>query len=102
MGDRLRMMGLLHKFRIQAEVVVIQGENKIADESVAEYEQLGIAVDDPANEPERARRFIRMRDIIHAHSKEASLIVAPLPVPRTQTDPRAYMTWIDFVSAGLQ
>ncbi|XP_060571588.1 solute carrier family 12 member 3-like [Ruditapes philippinarum] len=119
--DRTRMASLLAKFRIEySELTVVTELNKKPQLSTyREFESLvhqwrvkpgefqeefpwKIADTDLIEHKQKTYRHLRIREKLLEHSRDASLVVMTLPVPRKTSCPAGlYMGWLEILTKGL-
>ncbi|KAL4227262.1 hypothetical protein ACF0H5_012708 [Mactra antiquata] len=119
--DQTRMASLLSKFRIEySELTVVTEINKKPQLSTyREFESLvhqwrvkpgefqeefpwKISDADLVEHKAKTYRHLRLRERLLEHSKDASLIVMTLPVPRKTSCPAGlYMGWLEILTKGL-
>ena len=100
--NQIEMSKLLHKLRIDAEVVPVDvsvsgkhHEVDSVDENVMQY--YGSLRDTPPNR--RTRRHLKIAELFRKHSSDATLIVATMPVCMVETPAEEYMSWLDCMTA---
>ncbi|XP_060571592.1 solute carrier family 12 member 3-like [Ruditapes philippinarum] len=119
--DRAKMASLLAKFRIEySELTVVTELNKKPQLSTyREFESLvqqwrvkpgefqeefplRIADTDLIEHKQKTYRHLRIREKLLEHSRDASLVVMTLPVPRKTSCPAGlYMGWLEILTKGL-
>ncbi|XP_053405813.1 solute carrier family 12 member 1-like isoform X2 [Mercenaria mercenaria] len=119
--DQTRMASLLAKFRIEySELTVVTELNKKPQlTTYREFESLvhqwrvkpgefqedypwKIADTDLIEHKQKTYKNLRIREKLLEHSKDASLIVMTLPVPRKTSCPAGlYMGWLEILTKGL-
>eukprot|EP00161_Ancyromonas_sigmoides_P016765 TRINITY_DN4508_c0_g1_i1.p1 TRINITY_DN4508_c0_g1~~TRINITY_DN4508_c0_g1_i1.p1 ORF type:complete len:665 (-),score=247.85 TRINITY_DN4508_c0_g1_i1:240-2234(-) len=92
--EMARVVSLLNKFRIEAEVVLLpEIDDAPSVTAVAEYEgKFGIEAS------ARSRQYIRIGETVRANSLGAKLVFCTLPVPAENTPAAMYLSWIDTMS----
>ncbi|KAK3097932.1 hypothetical protein FSP39_014651 [Pinctada imbricata] len=121
--EQRQMATLLSRFRIECEKMTILtdiGKSPKPD-SVSQFDQLiskwildedkgetkeqypwKLAEEDLLLLKDKTKRNLRLKELLLEHSKDASLIVMTLPMPRKGTCPPAlYMAWIDTLTSDL-
>ncbi|XP_064390223.1 solute carrier family 12 member 3-like isoform X2 [Halichondria panicea] len=102
---KLRMTGLLRKFRIDfSEVIEVPGvNNRPTPESIDKYHQLplGEASSDLKELDKKTLRHIRLGELLRVYSSEAKLIVMTISVPQRSVSARTYLSWLETLSADL-
>ncbi|XP_019632866.1 PREDICTED: solute carrier family 12 member 1-like isoform X1 [Branchiostoma belcheri] len=127
--DRRMMAALLSKFRIDVHDVYVLGDMnyKPRESSKSEFENLidlwrlkehqfesdegrrlreqypeKISDDEYETVRDRVNRHLRLRELLQEHSKDASLIVITLPMPRRGVVSTVmYMAWLEILSKDL-
>ncbi|XP_052280558.1 solute carrier family 12 member 2-like isoform X2 [Dreissena polymorpha] len=121
--EQKQMAQLLSKFRIECQdMTIITDVGKLPQEKTKqEFNELmkGMILDEDNGETpeefpwktsedqmlllkEKTNRMIRLRELLQEHSKDASLIVMTLPVPRKGTCPSSlYMAWLETLTRGM-
>ncbi|CAN0236875.1 unnamed protein product, partial [Discosporangium mesarthrocarpum] len=102
-SEQVRMQRLLRKFRIVAELVVVDRDPTQPYEPTQsahlnfKEKSGGGAI----THRDRSAYFVQLSALLHKHSKEATLLVVTLPVPRYNMEPRQYMTYLGLLSDNL-
>ncbi|XP_076443670.1 solute carrier family 12 member 1-like [Babylonia areolata] len=118
--DQIRMEGLLRKFRIDYSDITVLSDltQKPRKSSYKEFEELiyqwrlcpgetqeeypwKVSDADLASHKNKIYMQIKIREKLLEHSKEATLIVVTLPVPRKFCPAGLYMTWLDTLTRDL-
>mmetsp|Transcript_9502 Transcript_9502/g.12500 ORF Transcript_9502/g.12500 Transcript_9502/m.12500 type:complete len:920 (-) Transcript_9502:219-2978(-) len=106
--EQTRMTRLLRKFRIKAELVVVDKDDREdpLEETIAEYSKLaGKKIDTSeiraSKDGSKSFYFMRLSELLHQHSANANMIVVSLPVPRQDIKPRRYMAYLELLSRNL-
>jgi len=95
--EQVRMSRLLRKFRIQAEVVVVDSDHEEPSRETRErFAEL--TGEDPGQRRDRSNYFLRLGELVREHSSSASFVVVSLPVPRFSVSPRKYMAYLDMLT----
>jgi hypothetical protein len=50
---------------------------------------------------EKTLRNIRLGELLRQYSSQAKLIVVTMPIPRKNTSPLLYMSWLEAISSNL-
>lgn len=110
------MANLLNKLRIDfSSLTMVEGvTDKPKDETIRMHERIlngffeGQGGDYVVTEEERARlqdktyRQLRLREMLQQHSKDASLVVMSLPMPRQDTvSAPLYMSWLEILTKDM-
>jgi len=108
--DKARMAALLSKFRIEfSSVEIVDGlSSPPIDSSVDAYVKFFPSEEfDEGGRPvldAKTLQYIRIGELLRENSKLASnteLIVVTMPVPRHNTPPLQYMSWLETISSDL-
>ncbi|XP_077988491.1 solute carrier family 12 member 2-like [Glandiceps talaboti] len=121
--DQMSMASMLSKFRIDYSAVEVLTDmnKKPQKQSIRRFEELiqPFMLNKSAGETEeeypwkvtpegledlkeKTNRQIRLGELLHHHSKDASLIVMSLPMPRKKTvSSYLYMSWLETLSKDL-
>jgi len=91
--ERTRLNDMLNKFRIVAEVVVLDEAGVASEETQKRFFATADQPDDV-----RAKYFMRLSDLIVEHSGQAAICVVSLPMPRVGLTNNTYMTYLDLLS----
>ncbi|CAM9584114.1 unnamed protein product [Chrysoparadoxa australica] len=99
--EQVRMNRLLRRFRIQAELVVVDmglASFQPSPEEVQKFEKLS---GEPVSTKDKTHYFLRLSRLLAKHSSKANMLVITLPVPRYSIAPRKYMAFLSLMSEGL-
>ncbi|KAJ8303922.1 hypothetical protein KUTeg_017505 [Tegillarca granosa] len=121
--EQRQMATLLSKFRIEcSEMIILPDIGKSPkEESMKDFDKLleGLMLDEEKGETkedhplkiteeekellkDKTKRNVRLKELLNEHSKDASLIVMTLPMPRKGTCPAAlYMAWLDTLTYDM-
>jgi hypothetical protein len=94
-SERARVHDMLNKFRIVAEVIVLEENGEPSQATEQRFRSMADQPDDV-----RAKYFMRLSDLIIEHSDKAAICVASLPIPRVGLSNRTYMSYLDLLSAN--
>ncbi|XP_006815511.1 solute carrier family 12 member 2-like [Saccoglossus kowalevskii] len=117
--DEVNIAALLAKFRLDfSELKIIPDLNKVPSKesqkkfqdliepcrarSGIESHDLKITRHEITDSKEKTFRLIRLNELLHQYSSDASLIVVTLPMPRKgSTSSYMYMSWLETISRDL-
>eukprot|EP01135_Chromosphaera_perkinsii_P003347 Nk52_evm47s240 gene=Nk52_evmTU47s240 len=114
-SERVRMTRLLRRFRIDAELVVVDDVNEQPSEEVknkyreildqqyaGDFESKDISGADIAARPipEKCMRYLKLGQLIETHSSSSQLVVMTLPIPRATVSSYMYLSWLDIMSSS--
>ncbi|XP_014667356.1 PREDICTED: solute carrier family 12 member 2-like [Priapulus caudatus] len=120
--EQRNMAALLSKFRIDySQMTVVDSHTEAPSaESVTEFQELiepwrvraggtgaaktssGITDSELLALKARTVRHVRLRELLHEHSQDASLVVITLPIPRKVIcSPYLYMAWLETLTRGM-
>lgn len=94
--EKLRLQELLHKFRIEATVIVVPDLKTPAASTRAVYSTM-------SSHGEKDRRsiyFMNISEQMQKHSSFASLVVSSLPVPKRNIPVSQYMAFLELLSGN--
>jgi solute carrier family 12 sodium/potassium/chloride transporter 2 len=100
-SEQVRMQRLLRKFRIQAELVVVDSEKVDSSESEKFEQKFRDMCGGGLLQKDKSQYFVRLSQLLHMHSTAASLLVVTLPVPRYTVSPMRYMAYQSMLTDGL-
>eukprot|EP00968_Pinguiococcus_pyrenoidosus_P005014 scaffold325_cov230-Pinguiococcus_pyrenoidosus.AAC.6 len=94
--EQSRMTRLLAKFRIDAEVVVVdRKQTPPSSKTIKEFEELsGSAL---GSDPQ-ARYFLNVSELLAKESSRASLVVISLPIPRYAMSNKRWLAYLELMS----
>ena len=99
---QMKISKLLNLFRINAEVVVLQGiEDQPSPESLSRWSQYEIPEPEEDKVKKKINTFLRLRELMKENSAHSSIILCSLPIPRASQDPKIWLATIDIVSENM-
>ncbi|RXG57477.1 Solute carrier family 12 member 1 [Armadillidium vulgare] len=117
--EQRSMINLLNKFRIDfSDMTILTDINSKASESVRmefntliekykldtdeKTDDLMLTEDELLRNGEKTNRNLRLRELLLENSKDASLIIMTLPIPRKNSvNASLYMAWLEMLSKGM-
>jgi hypothetical protein len=92
-AETKRLTEMIAKFRITADVLVLDEGGIPSEETQKKFFATGDQPDDV-----RANYFMRLSDLIAEHSGQAAINVVSLPIPRVGLTNNTYMSYLDLLS----
>ena len=95
---------LLYKFRIRAEVIVIemsfQNENP-TPMAQTHWNKIADKFQFPSNSIQKhsTHRYLIVSDLVREYSSSSSFVFLSMMVPRANVDPRIFMAWLEVLSS---
>ena len=99
--SELKMVRLLTKLRIQAQVTAVDASSCAEDDDIANMGNEG----SDHSENEKERKFRRLGRLMRKHSSRASgtdlvFVTLPLPDAVESMAPKQYMRWLELISSS--
>jgi hypothetical protein len=96
--ERERLTTLLHRFRFDAVVILVQYDVAPPEKEIEAFSSfVGIDVD-RIDMNEETRTILNVSHQLKAHSHHAHAIMISLPVPKVQTPDRTYFAYLEMLS----
>ena len=98
---QLKLSKLIHLLRIQAEINVLSGiEDDPKEETISLWNEGNIRPETPAD-VNNVHVFLRLRELIMEKSRNSSLIISTMPLPKVTMTPNVWVNLINFVSESM-
>jgi hypothetical protein len=97
------MNRLLRKFRIDAELVLIDDDKQgPSAESIDKFESLSQQeIGEAGSTSDKSAFYVRLSEHMKEHSSDASLVIVSLPFPRSGMPTRKFMAYLEMLTSDL-